>query len=131
MATQRLRADVQELQRINAEITRLNGLMKPLKERKRAIEANVMSFMKQQSANGGSGLTSIKMSNVEVEAVEKRLRERMKKQEKEHVAVQFLQQLGVPNPQRSFSQLQELIKGDERTVKTLKLKDPLTGGKKK
>jgi hypothetical protein len=70
------------------------------------------------------------MSNVEVEAVEKRLREKMKKQEKEHVAVQFLQQLGVHNPQRSFSQLQELIKGDERTVKTLKLKDPLTGKKK-
>jgi len=129
MATQRLRADVQELQRINAEITRLNGLMKPLKERKRAIENQVMAFMKQQNTNSG-GLTSIKMSNVEVEAVEKRLRERMKKQEKEHVAVQFLQQLGVHNPQRSFSQLQELIKGDERTVKTLKLKDPLTGKKK-
>lgn len=129
-ANVKLRADVNELAQINAELKRLNALAKPLRERKKILESTLEKYLEQVRKTGRGSHASIKLNNVEVVQVEKRQRERLKKDERESLGVQYLEQLGVRDPKRTFSQLQEMIKGSEHVVKTLQLKDPATGKKK-
>ncbi len=116
----RAKADVLELKNINNEIKKLTELMKPLKSRKKVLEAQILDYMK---SIGDKGLTAIKLTDVEVVAVEKRTHEKMKKDEKENTAVQLLQQSGVQNPRKVFRDMQEMMKGKENVKKSVKLQN--------
>jgi hypothetical protein len=118
MSVNRVKADVSELKQINLEIKKLMTLMKPLKERKKLLEAQVLDYMKSV---GDQGLKAIKMHDVEVVAVEKKVRERMKKEEKENTAIQLLHQSGVNNARKVYRDMQELTKGKENVKKQIKL----------
>lgn len=120
MSVSRIKSDVIELKNIDKEIKRLNDLLKPLRKRKKEIEDEVLKYMEN---TGERGLTTIKMNDVEVVAVEKKVRERLKKDEKEQKAMQILHQNGVTNARRAFKDLQEMMKGKENTGHALKIKD--------
>ena len=116
----KVKADINELKNINIEIKRLSEQLKPLRERKKQIEANILDYMK---SSGQQGLTAIKMNNVEVVTVEKKTREKMSKDEKESTAVQLLQQSGISNAKKTYKDLQEMLKGKEKSMPALKLKE--------
>ncbi len=120
MSVSRIKSDVTELKNIEKEIKRLNDLLKPLRNRKREIEEEVLKYME---STGEKGLSAIKMNDVEVVAVEKKVRERLKKDEKEQKAIQVLHQNGVVNARRAFKDLQEMMKGKECTEHKLKIKE--------
>lgn len=129
MSNARVLAEMSELNQIKAELKRLRGLMEPLKQRQKQIEANMQQHMARTGERGLKKMIDPR-TNTQIELVEKKTRERMKKDEKEAMAVQFLQQMGVTNPRRAFAALQDVMKGEEQTVQTLQVKDALTGKKK-
>jgi uncharacterized protein YydD (DUF2326 family) len=121
MATLKLKADINELKNIEQELKRLNELMKPLRIRKKEIESNILKFM--ETSNNNQGIAAIKMSDVEVVAVEKKTREKLHKEEKEQHAIQLLKNSGIQNASKVYNDLQELMKGKEHTQNKLKFKD--------
>jgi len=114
-----VKADVNELKKIEAEIRRLNDLIKPLRKRKKEIEGKILTFMQ---STGQQGLVKLKTNDIEVVAVEKTIRERVTKAEKEATAIQLLQQSGVQNPKKCYRDLQEMLKGKENVTQALKVK---------
>ena len=115
----KVKADITELNNINNEIKRLSEQLKPLRERKKTIESNILAYMKTV---GEEGCIKIKLNNLEVVTVEKKVREKMSKDEKEQTAVQLLQQTGVNNPKKTYKDLQEMLKGKEKSAPALKVK---------
>lgn len=129
MSNARVLAEMSELNQIKAELKRLRDLMEPLKKRQKQIEANMQQHMTRTGERGLKKMIDPR-TNTQIELVEKKTRERLKKEEKETMAIQFLQQMGVTNPRRAFAALQDVMKGEEQTVQTLQVKDALTGKKK-
>jgi len=121
MSNQKVRSDISELKKINAEISRLAQLMKPLKARKKEIEENVLAYMDE--VNKSQGVSVIKLQDVEVATVERRSRERMHKDDKEQAALQVLEQNGVANPKKLYYDLQEMMKGKTTITNKLQLKE--------
>ena len=120
MASLKIKADVQELTKINQEIKRLAIQMKQLRERKKKLEQDILTYMEN---TGQSGLVTIRAKDIEITAAEKRTRQRMSKEEKETTAIQLLQQSGVSNPKKTYRDLQEMLKGKEEIQSTLNVKD--------
>lgn len=118
--TTKIKADVQELTKINQEIKRLAIQMKQLRERKKKIEKDILAYMEQ---TGNHGLVTIRAKDVEITTAEKKTRQRLSKEEKENTAIQLLQQSGVSNPKKTYRDLQEMLKGKEEIHATLKVKD--------
>jgi hypothetical protein len=123
MATLKLKADISELQNIEQELKRLSELMKPLRARKKEIETNILKFMETTNKQQQQTISAIKMSNVELVAVEKKTREKLHKEEKEQHAIQLLKSNGIQNASKVYNDLQELMKGKEQTQNKLKIKD--------
>lgn len=119
-AIARVKADVNELKNITDEINRLNAMLKPLRQRKKQIEEQILQFMER---TGNNGLQQIKMNNVELVSVEKKHRERLRKEDKEKSAIELLQQSGIANARRVFNDLKDVMKGQETTTHVLKVKD--------
>ena len=87
MATLKIKSDVNELKKIQDELKRMNEVMKPLRKRKKEIEDNILDYMK---TNGKQGLQGIKLNDLEIVAVEKKVHQKLKKSVKENTAVQLL-----------------------------------------
>jgi hypothetical protein len=121
MSSQKVRSDSTELKKINAEISRLAQLMKPLKARKKEIEENLLKYLAE--VNKTQGVNVIKLQDIEIAAVERRTRERLHKDEKEQAALQVLEQNGVANPRKLYSDLQEMIKGKTLVTNKLQMKE--------
>lgn len=120
MATLKIKSDVNELKKIQDELKRMNEVMKPLRKRKKEIEDNILDYMK---TNGKQGLQGIKLNDLEIVAVEKKVHQKLKKSEKENTAVQLLQQSGVTNPRKLYHDLEEMLKGKEESKQALKMTD--------
>ena len=120
MAQAKLRTDIIELKTINKKIAELCASLKPLRQRKKTLEEQVLGYMK---TTGEQGLLEIKMADVNITAVEKTKRERLKKDEKEDKAMQLLIRSGVANPGKVFKELQDTMKGKEAKTQVLKLKE--------
>ena len=118
MAALKIKTEINELKEIDKEIKRLNEAIRPLRQRKKQLEANILQYM---NSNKGKELTTIKVNDLEITAVEKTKHERMNKSEKESTAIQYLQQSGVPNPRKAYNDLQQMLKGAETTTKSLKV----------
>ncbi len=118
MSTLKIKTDINELKEINKEIKRLNDTIRPLRQRKKQLEEDILTYMNQ---NKNKNLTTIKMSDIEIMAIEKVKHERINKTEKESTAIQLLQQSGVTNPRKVYSDLQSMLKGAETTTKQLKV----------
>jgi hypothetical protein len=119
----RIKAEINELKSINKEMKRLCDALKPLRLRKKTIEQNILNYMNSATAGGQKALTTIKMNDIEVVAVEKKCREKLKKDEKETNAINLLQQSGIQNAPKVYKELQEIVKGKENVVHALKMKD--------
>lgn len=120
MSALKIKQDVIELKKIDTEIKRINETLKPLRARKKEIEASLLEYI--ESTNGR--VTTIKLNDVEVVSVEKTKHEKLSKDEKEKTAIQLLSQSGVSNAKKVYNDLQEMLKGKESTVPTLKLRPP-------
>jgi hypothetical protein len=112
----RIKAEITELKNIGQEIKRLNAALLPLRQRKKLLEASILTYMKQ-----GNGLSTINLSNVQISQVEKTTRERMTKSEKDGTAIQLLQQSGVVNPAKTYNALKEMTKGKQNVTQAIKL----------
>ena len=113
----KVKSDINELKKVNAELARLNEQAKPLRQRKKELEANVLQYM-QSSKNKG-----IQLPDVEVVTVDKVVHEKLGKNEKEYTAVQLLEQSGVNNARKVYQDLQSIVKGKENITQKLKLKE--------
>lgn len=119
MSTVRIKGDVTELRAIEKEIKRLQDLLKPLRQRKKEIENQILTFMQKTN----NGLQGLKMNGVEIQAVEKKVRERVNKEDKEQNAIRLLQQSGVHNARKTYKDLQEAMKGQETVKPVLRMKE--------
>jgi hypothetical protein len=117
MSITKVKQDVSELKKIDIEIKRLSDQLRPLRQRKKEIEEALLTYMQKQG-----DVTTIKLNDVELYSIEKTKREKLGKDEKEKTAITLLQQSGVSNPKKTYSDLQEMLKGKESTVPSLKLK---------
>ena len=115
-ANAKVKSDINELKKITAEISKLNELAKPLRQRKKELEAALLTYMNTSKKN-------IELPDVEVVSIEKSAREKLDKDEKEYSAVQLLEQSGIQNAKKVYYDLQEVLKGKETTTRKLKLKD--------
>ena len=122
MSAVKIKQDVIELKKIDAEIKRINDILKPLRARKKELETNLLQYM--ESTNGG--VTTIKLNDVEVVSVEKTKHEKLSKVDKEKTGIQLLSQYGVNinNAKKAYYDLQEMLKGKESVVPSLKLRPP-------
>ena len=120
MSAVKIKQDVIELKKIDAEIRRINETLKPLRARKKELETTLLQYM--ESTNGG--VTTIKLNDVEVVSIDKTKHEKLSKLEKEKTAVELLSQSGVSNAKKIYYDLQEMLKGKESVVPSLKLRQP-------
>jgi len=127
MSAAKIKQDVGELKNIDEKLRALHESIRPLRERKKQLEQSILQSM--QSQGGSQGLTQIKLPDVEITAVQKKVREKVKKSEKETSAIALLQQSGVKNARNTFKELQQVMKGAEKEVKKLKVTS-LTAQKK-
>ncbi len=120
MSASQIKSDISELTNIDKELKRLNELAKPLRQRKKQLEESILNYM---NTNGGDkGLKAIKMTDVQIECVQKKRHERLGKDDKEVNVVQYLASKGLNDPRKAYYELQELTKGKEEIKQSLKLK---------
>jgi len=119
MSNAKVKNDINELKKITAELSKLNELAKPLRQRKKELETALLTYMNSADKKG---ISTISLPDIEVLSVEKTVREKLDKDEKEYTAVQLLEQSGIQNPKKVYYDLQELMKGAETKTKKLKLK---------
>jgi len=120
MSTTKIKADIQELKLLNNSIAKCAEQLREYRQRKKQLEESIFNYMQHSE----QPLNTIKMQDVEIVTIEKKFREKLKKDEKENTAVQLLQQSGVSNPRKTFKDLQEMMKGNEKTQKVLKVMSP-------
>ena len=119
MSATKIKADISELKSINNNIQQLSEQLRPLRQRKKQLEESILQYMR--SANQDQPINTIKMQDIQIVAVEKKVREKLSKDEKEDTAVKLLQQSGVANARKTFAELQEMMKGEEKTEKKIKV----------
>jgi hypothetical protein len=112
-----IRSNMKELKDINTEIKRLNFLLKGYRERKKELEDNIMEYLER------TGQPGIKYEDLIVLSGERKARERKKKEEKEYDVLTLLEQNGVRNSRVLYNDILEAMKGEEKVVSSLKIKE--------
>jgi hypothetical protein len=112
-----IRSNMKELKDINTEIKRLNYLLKGYRERKKELEETIIEYLER------TGQPGIKYEDLIVLAGEKKARDRKKKEEKEYDVLTLLEQNGVRNSRGLYNDILEAMKGEEKVVSSLKIKE--------
>ena len=125
MSSTKLKFDIQELKSINNNLQQLSEQIRPLRQRKKQLEDSILQQMKHLSQDGSS-VNTIKMQDVEIVTVDKKVREKMKKEEREENAMKLLQQSGVNihAARKTLKDLQEVMKGEAKSQPAIKLMTP-------
>lgn len=112
---------VEQMRQLNVLITHIKNTqtqLKKMKEAKSQLEERIMKYLNQTNRSGA------KTNDLLILTKEKTVRNRKKKDEKEHDVLNVLQQAGVKDAENTYNQILSALKGDEHKSTTLVVKDP-------
>jgi hypothetical protein len=112
-----IRSNMKELKDINTEIKRLNIVLKGYRDRKKELEENIIEYLDR------TGQPGIKYEDLIVLAGEKKARDRKKKEEKELDVLTLLEERGIRDSRNLYNDILEAMKGEEKVVSSLKIKE--------
>lgn len=98
---------VTEVDSLELEIKRLNGVLRGLRKQKVTAEAHIANYFKSNGLPGG------KLRGKEIRLVSKNTRARKSMKAKESDAMNVLREEGIRDPERLLERLLDAQKGDE------------------
>jgi hypothetical protein len=99
-----IKAYVEELQQIQAEIKRNNFKNSQLRQRSKELETNITEYLNEK------GQLGLKYQGKAIVMEQKELRPIKKKKDKEEALLSFFEDLGVSDPKEAYEKLQEAQK---------------------
>ena len=121
MSAAQIAGDMNEMKSINVEIKRLSDQIKRLKERKKELDENVLEYLKEADSE------ALRYKDMLVISKEKKHREKKKKVERENDILNVLQQAGVSDSVKVLDGIKSALRGKEKTVSCLKIKEADNG----
>jgi len=112
-----IREDLMELSKIYEKLKKLNQDMKDLRERKKSIEENLLTYIQETEEVG------LKCGSFIFFPKDKKIRKKLKKKEREEVAIQVLEDYGANNPKEAYTRMMDAIKGEEEVVPVIKVSE--------
>lgn len=109
-----IKADVQELEILRSEIKMLKRRIKTLRDKEKAAEKRIASFLKSREQPG------VKFQGTAIILQEKTKSLHKKPKDKDADTILVLERLGISNPQEALKEIIAARKGD--TVQSEKLK---------
>lgn len=110
-------SDMRELKKINTELKRYSIVLKQLRDRKKTIEKNILTYLQSSQQTG------IKLGDVVAVQKDKKTHERKTKDEKKGDVIKLLENRGIRNADGLYQELLETMKGKEELVPVLKVKE--------
>jgi cell division septum initiation protein DivIVA len=111
-----IRADVQELENIKAEIRVLNEKKKKLREREKAVEGKISEYLKAKDTPG------VKFQGTAIILEQKETRGSKKPKQRDAEAVSILEKYGIKSPEKVLTELMEARKGEKMVASKIKMK---------
>jgi len=111
-----IKASIDELERIKAEIARNNAQNRALRKRANTLEAQISSYLQSKSQAG------VKYNGRTIVLERKELRGRKGKADKERDTLALLRNLGVSDPEEAYSQLLDVQRGEAVEHSKLRIK---------
>lgn len=111
-----LKSSIQELDRVDKEITRLSGILKKLRSQKKNVEQNIIKFLQEKNQPG------VKYKNNAIMVEQKEKRTRKKKTQKNQDIVNVLVSYGIHNPEEALKKILEANSGNIEMTDKLKIK---------
>ena len=128
MELNKVRSELIELRNIHLEITRLKNTLKELNIKSKLLENNIHKFLKEKDQK------SISYGDFKIEATNKERRCRKKVAEKEKDTITVLQNAGIRDPKKLYTDILQSMKGEivkETGVKKIKMITNYTDRKEK
>jgi cell division septum initiation protein DivIVA len=97
---------VDELEQLQAEIKRNNSRNRALRMRVKDLETNIKEYLAQKGQHG------VKYKGRAIILENKERRPPKKKKEKEADVISLLEELGVEDPNKAYTRIQDVQKGD-------------------
>lgn len=111
-----IRADVQQLQAIRAEIKALNDKKRKLREQELAVEGRIAEFLRAKEQQG------VKYQGTAIVLEEKETHRNRPPKDRDAEAISVLARYGVPEPEKALSELMQARKGEKIIKQKLKIK---------
>lgn len=111
-----IKAYVDELEQIQAEIKRNNLRNRGLRQRGKELEANIADYLAQKGQHG------LKYKGRAIIMESKESRPAKKKKEKDADIISLLEEWGLDDPQNAYTRLQDIQKGDPVEQQKIKFK---------
>jgi hypothetical protein len=111
-----IKADVNELESIRAELRHLTARRKVLKAKEKAAEERIALFLKSKDQIG------VKHQNVAILIEEKEISGPKKNKERDADAISVLQRYGITEADKVFAEIMQARKGDKILKEKLSLK---------
>ena len=118
MELNKVRSELIELRNIHLETTRLKNTLKELNIKSKLLEDNIHKFLKEQNQK------SISYGDFKIEDTNKERRCRKKVAEKEKDTITVLQNAGIRDPKKLYTDILQSMKGEivkETGVKKIKI----------
>jgi hypothetical protein len=111
-----IKASVQELQAIRAELKLMNEKRKKLKEREKEVEATISEYLRAKEHPG------VKHQGTAIVLEEKEARVTKKAKERDADAISILQKYGIADAEKALEELMEARKGEKVLKSKLQIK---------
>ena len=111
-----IKGDIQELERINAEIKRMSIHVKALRKQAKVVEDRIVEFLNVKNQPG------VKYDEKAIMVENKTKRGPKKVVDRENDSLRILQDYGIENPKKVLDEILEARKGSEEEIKKLKIK---------
>jgi chaperonin cofactor prefoldin len=112
-----VREDLMELSKIYEKLKKMCQEMKELRDRKKKIEENLITYIQETEEVG------LKCGSFIFFPKDKKVRKKLKKKEREEVAVQVLEDYGANNPKEAYEKMMDALKGEESVVPVIKVSE--------
>lgn len=105
-----------ELKNLVAEMKRLNTTLREMRDRKKEIEADILTYIEENELPG------FKFNEIVVLKTESTVRTRKKKKEKDEEIIKVLEEAGIADAKNVCEKLKNAGKGEEQQVPKLRIK---------
>jgi hypothetical protein len=109
-----IQSDIREVGRLTAEITRLNKIVKQLRQQKTEAEKRIADFLETKNQPG------VKFQGKAIYTQKKEVRQYKSQKDKERDCIALLEEKGIENPQEILKEVLDAMKGDK--IESVKIK---------
>lgn len=112
-----IREDLKELSNIIERCKNLTDDLKVLRERKHVLETRLLEYLQHTEEVG------LKYESFIFIPKDRKIRKKLKKKERDEVAVKVLEDYGVEQPKEAYVKLMDALKGEEEIVQSIKISE--------